>query len=113
MGIVRSPLGALGALMVLLQAIAGGSLFGLQSQPTIQWVIVIMMVACISAITCLVIWLVIYFALKRPGLLFSPRDIESSVHMDLYGSSESPDISNVAPHSVTFSLAPEDSDNNI
>lgn len=86
MGIVRSPLGALGALMVLLQAIAGGTLFGLKSQPDVQQVVALMMVGSISAVTVLVVGLVAYFALTRPGLLFNPRDIDPSVHMDLYGS---------------------------
>lgn len=77
--------------MVMLQAIAVGALFSVASQPILQWVIAIMMVSCISVITMLVIWLVVFFARgDRPGLLFDPRAIEASVHKTLYGSNESP-----------------------
>lgn len=76
---IRSPLGALGALMILLQGIATAALVPLQSQPALQRMIVWMMVASISAITLLVVIIVLYFAVRRPGLLFNPQDIRACV----------------------------------
>jgi hypothetical protein len=96
--------------MVLLEAIAGGTLFGLKSQPAVQQIMAFMMVGSISAATLLVLWLIVYFAIKRPGLLFNPRDIESSVHMNLYGFRESPmPYSRISDLSFEL-LPPEDND---
>ncbi len=82
--VIRSPLGALGALIVLLEGIAAGALVAVKSQPALQWILVIMMVFLTSAITLLVIWIVWRFARNNPGLLFSPQDISQAVHGRLY-----------------------------
>jgi hypothetical protein len=92
--------------MVLLQAIAGGTLFGLKSQPAVQQIVALMMVGSISAVTVLVVGLVAYFALTRPGLLFNPRDIDPSVHWDLYGSGEPPKLPYPDISGVSFVLNP-------
>ncbi|MSQ06081.1 MAG: hypothetical protein EXR54_07455 [Dehalococcoidia bacterium] len=84
MTVIRSPLGALGALMVLLHGIAAGALVAVRSQPVLQWMLVIMMVSLTDLITLLVLWIVWHFARTRPGLLFSPQDINPAVHGRLY-----------------------------
>ena len=84
MTVIRSPLGALGALMVLLEGIAAGALVAVNSQPVLQWILVIMMTVVTVAIAGLVIWIVWHFARKHPGLLFNPQDISPSVHGVLY-----------------------------
>ena len=84
MGPIRSPLAALGALMVLLQGIAAAALVPLDSQPTLQGLLVYMMVSATGIITILVVTLVGCFAWKNPGLLFSPRDIDPAIHRYLY-----------------------------
>lgn len=81
---IRSPLGALGALMVLLQGIAAASLVPLGSQPELQRLIVWMMVAATSAIALVLIIVVLWFTFRNPGLLFSPRDISPAAHISLY-----------------------------
>lgn len=90
--------------MVLLEAIAGGTLFALKSPLLIQQVVALMMVVSISAITVLVIWMIVYFALKRPGLLFNPRDIAPSVHRELYAPGETPEVPIAEPGGLSFVL---------
>ncbi len=81
---IRSPLAALGAVMVLLEGISASALVPLQGQPELQARIVWMMIGTVSAVTLTVIILIGYFALRRPGLLFSPQDIEAAAHVPLY-----------------------------
>lgn len=100
MSTIRSPLGALGALLVLLQGISAGALAVLRDQPTLQFILVITMVAIAAVVTGVVAFVVIRFALRNPGLLFNPGDIESSVHQYLYVSQ---------PDKVTLSLSEPDS----
>ena len=108
MGTIRSPLGALGALMVLLEAIAAAALIPLKSQPDLQTVVVVMMVASIGLITILVVGMIALFAWKRPGLLFNPRDIDPSVHAILYGPEDTPTVP-PSPLSVSFEMRDEES----
>jgi len=107
MNTVRSPLGALGALMVLLEGIAAAALIPLKSQPGLQTAVVIMMVASIGLLTILVIGMIALFAWKRPGLLFNPRDIDPSVHPILYGAGEAPNVP--PPQSVSLVVRDEES----
>jgi len=90
MGVIQSPLGAIGALMVLLESVVTASLFALRSQPHLQEIMVWLMVGTIGSITFSIIVIVVLFALKNPGLLFNPRDLHPSVHTALYGRGESP-----------------------
>ena len=106
MGVIRSPLGALGALMVLLDAIAAGALFPLKDQPELQRYVVLLSIGSIGLITLLVCGLVIYFAIRRPGLLFSPTDIDPAVHMDLYGPGDRPTVPSQLP-SLSFEVQDE------
>lgn len=84
---IRSPLAALGALMVLLQGIAAAALIPVSSQPELQRVLVWMMVAVTSVIAGVVTVVVLWFTFKNPGLPFNPKDISPEAHLDLYGSS--------------------------
>ena len=84
MSLIRSPLGALGALLVSMQAISVGALVAVNSQPYLQIAIVVVMLLVVFAVAATVCFLVVLFALQRPGLLFNPQDIAQSVHRDLY-----------------------------
>ena len=106
MGVIRSPLGALGALMVLLDAIAAGALFPLKDQPELQRYVVFLLIGSIGLITLLVCGLVIYFAIRRPGLVFSPTDIDPAAHMHLYGPGERPTAPSQLP-SLSFEVQDE------
>lgn len=81
---IRSPLGALGALMVLLEGIAAAALVPLEGQPELQRMLVWLMIGVTSAITAVVIVVVLRFTFRNPGLLFSPRDINPEAHISLY-----------------------------
>lgn len=86
MNTIRSPLGALGALLVLLQGISAGAIAVLQNQAILQFILVITMVIIAVVITGVVTFVVIRFTLRNPGLLFNPQDIDPSVHKTLYAS---------------------------
>ena len=109
---IRSPLGALGALMILLQGIAAAALVPLQSQPDLQLILVRLVVGVTSILTSVVVIVVLWFAFKNPGLLFSPRDIDPRVHVDLYR----PDIPtpvgrpSIPPGVITFEVTNEGSE---
>ena len=90
MGAIRSPLGALGALMVLLQGISASALFALKDQPTLQLILVIMMASVTAVVALAVVVLIGWLAYRNPGLLFSPPDIDPIAHLSLYGREESP-----------------------
>jgi hypothetical protein len=84
MMVIRSPLGALGALMVLMQAISVGALAAIRSQPILQMALVSVIIFVLLLVTILVCFLIIRFALRTPGLLFNPQDIAPGVHPGLY-----------------------------
>jgi hypothetical protein len=92
--------------MVLLEGAAVGALATLGSQPELQRMLVFMMVVTISAVTILVIVLISGFAIKSPGLLFNPRDIDPSAHQALYAPNEKPRIPTVSDE-ISFTLTPE------
>lgn len=106
---IRSPLGALGALMVLLQGIAAAALVPLESQPDLQRLLVWMMVGVTIAITLVVVIVVLWFAFRNPGLLFSPRDISPEAHIPLYSpGSRVPSTRPLIPQGgVTFEVSEE------
>lgn len=83
--LIRSPLGAVGAILTALEAIVGGSLFAVKDEYLLQLILVSAMGFILVAVSLTVIWLVVYFALKNPGLLFAPGDIDPRVHRSLYG----------------------------
>lgn len=82
--IVRSPLGAIGGILVLIQGIAAGALFGVSSHPTLQFILVVLIVVVTIAVTILVIWLIIRLVRLNPAYLFNPQDIDPAIHRTLY-----------------------------
>ena len=91
--------------MVLVDGIATAALVPLQSEPNLQRILVWMMVGVTSAITLVVIFVVVWFTVKSPGLLFNPQDIDPNVHSDLYGPSAPPEP--IAIAGVTFEVEQE------
>ena len=81
---IRSPLGALGALMVLMQGISVGALAVVKDQLVLQYVLVSIIGLVLITVTGLVCYLILHFAKSNPGLLFNPRDITPEIHRDLY-----------------------------
>lgn len=83
---IKSPLGALGAIVVLIQGIAAGALVAVQSQPTLQCILIYVISGVTVLFVLLVIWLIIHivWVIKNPALLFNPRDIDPSVHPLIY-----------------------------
>ncbi len=103
MAAIRSPLGALGALMVLIDAIAASALVPLRSQPDLQKIVVLALVSSIGLVTLVVCGLIVFLAIRRPGLLFSPADIDPSIHADLYGPRDEPQVPTPV-HPVSFEI---------
>jgi hypothetical protein len=83
---IKSPLGAIGAIVVLIQAISAGALFAIRSQIALQWILVILIAIVTLAFTTLVIWLVVHLTHRDPAYLFNPQDIDPSVHRAIYAS---------------------------
>lgn len=81
---IRSPLAALGAVMVLLEGIAAGALVPLSTQPQLQALLVYLIVGTVLLLVLTVIGLIIYITKTNIGLLFNPQDIDPSVHRMLY-----------------------------
>ena len=75
MGPIRSPLGAIGAVLVVLEGIAAGTLFALDSDPLLRLAIVATMIFVLVSVTVVVLGIAIYFAKTKPGFLFNPADI--------------------------------------
>lgn len=112
MGAIRSPLGAVGALMVFLEGIATSALIPLSSQPHLQALLVYLMVVSIGVITLVIVIVVAWFAFTNPGLLFNPQDIDRSVHLPLYGPSESPQSAVEIPHGAVIISPSNEEDEN-
>lgn len=105
---IRSPLGALGALMVLLEGIAAGALIPLGGEPELQSRLVWMMIGTVSLVTVGVMALIGYIAVKSPGLLFNPSDIDPSAHVPLYAPNTVPrGTPSLPPDRVEFSVSDE------
>jgi len=83
---IRSPLGAFGAMVVLIQGIAAGALATVHSQPTLQFILVIIISIVTVSFTGLIFWLILHIVrtLKNPALLFNPKDIDPTVHPLIY-----------------------------
>ena len=81
---IRSPLGAIGAILVALEGIAGGSLYALDSGSGLQIAMVATMISVFAAVTLVVLGIIIYFAVRQPAYLFNPSDISESAHVILY-----------------------------
>ena len=75
MGPIRSPLGALGAILVLLEGIAGATLFALDSDPHLRLAIVVTIISVFALTALTVLGIVVYFAIAKPGFLFNPADV--------------------------------------
>ena len=72
---IRSPLGAVGALLVALEAVCAASLFALPAYSMQSWVVVMTMVAVFVAVASVVLWMVVYLTVKKPGFLFNPAEV--------------------------------------
>ena len=72
---IRSPLAAIGVLLVALEGIAGGSLFALGSDPGLRIALVTMMVVVLATVTATILGVIIYLTLTKPAYLFSPGEI--------------------------------------
>lgn len=75
MGPVRSPLGAIGVILVAMEAVFGGALFALESAPLLRVVMAGTMIAVFVPTACVVLWMVVYLTVKNPGFLFNPADV--------------------------------------
>lgn len=69
---IRSPLSAIGAIVVLIQVISAGALFAIRSQVILQWILVILIAGVTVTFTILIVWLVIHLTHKNPAYLFNP-----------------------------------------
>lgn len=72
---IRSPLGALGAILVGLEGVAGATLFALDSDPHLRSIMAYTIIGGFILITSTVLILVCYFAKTNPGFLFNPADV--------------------------------------
>ena len=83
---IKSPLGALGAVVVLIQAVAASALFAVGSRFFLQAVLVAVISVVTIGFSLLATWLIVYLVVvkKQPGLLFDPASISQSVHSVLY-----------------------------
>lgn len=77
MWVVRSPLGAIGVVLVALEAVLGASLFALEGDRSLQLLLVAVMSMVLVSVTSVVLWLVVYLAIKKPGFLFNPSEVAS------------------------------------
>jgi hypothetical protein len=84
--------------MVLMQAVSAGALVAVKDHFILQTVLVSVMSLALLSITGIVGFLVVRFAIRRPGLLFNPQDIAEGVHRELYV--------NVNPEQVQGHVAP-------
>ena len=75
MGPIRSPLGAIGTILVLLEGIAGATLFALDSDPHLRLAIVVTIIVVFGLVTLTVLGITIYFTITNPGFLFNPADV--------------------------------------
>jgi hypothetical protein len=83
-------LGALGALMVFMNTIAGatlGTLEVLADGDATKWpvsLLIYVIATSTLSLTVLVIWLIRYLAINKPWYLFNPNDIAPEAHAALY-----------------------------
>lgn len=75
MGPVRSPLGAIGVILVAMEAAFGGALFALDDDPWLRLAMVTTMIVVFVPTACVVLWMVVYLAVKNPGYLFNPAEV--------------------------------------
>jgi hypothetical protein len=82
---IRSPLAAVGALMVLIDGVVLGAL-NIVDDPELQKVIVWSLIGSMVAVILMVWWMLWYILvkLKEPIWLFSPSDIDASAHLEVY-----------------------------
>lgn len=84
MALVKSPLGAVGSLMVLLHGIVALALVPTNGSDELQRMLVWTMIGNVSFMSVAIAVLVGYLAWREPAYLFSPSDIDPSAHPDLY-----------------------------
>ena len=65
----------MGTILVLLEGIAGASLFALDSDPNLRLAMVVTIIVVLVLITLTVLGITIYFAITNPGFLFNPADV--------------------------------------
>ncbi len=87
---IRSPLGAIGAILVALEGVAAGALFALRSNPILQGWLVAAMIFVLVLVTLAILGVVVYFAICKPAYLFNPSDISERAHVTLYGGGTRP-----------------------
>lgn len=84
---IRSPLGAIGVILVALEAVFSGALFALDDMHELRTAMVATMIAVFAAVTLVVLWMVVYLTLKNPGFLFNPAEVaklSESVQRGIY-----------------------------
>ena len=89
---VRSPLGAIGFLLVALEAIFGGALFALDADPWLRLAMVTTMIVIFVPVAIVVLWMVVYLTVKNPGFLFNPAEVaqlSESVQRGVYAMPDS------------------------
>ena len=108
MNALRSPIGALGVLMALIEAVAGCMLFAVKEQPDLQRWIVFGILGYMFLIVAMVWWLLWYILVKRkqPAWLFDPASLHPAAQLALVLDQD------VLPPEVTDLLvdSPEDVD---
>jgi hypothetical protein len=84
--VIKSPLGAIGAVVVLVEAVAASALFAVESRFALQIALVAVIALVTLGFSAFVVWLIVYLVVvkKAPGLLFDPSSIDKSIHGDLY-----------------------------
>ena len=87
MATIRSPLGAIGVILVALEVVFGGIVLALDEAPVLRAVMAVAMVAVFAAVALVVLWMVVYLTLKNPGFLFNPAEVaklSESVQRGIY-----------------------------
>ena len=84
---VRSPLGAIGVILVALEAIFGSIVLFSDASPGLRAAMAAAMIAVLAVVTLVVLWMVVYLTLKNPGFLFNPAEVaklSESVQRGIY-----------------------------
>ncbi len=82
---VKSPLGTIGALLFVLEAVAVGALVALDSDPGLRAWVTAAIIFVLVLTTVVVLGVYVFLAIRKPAYLFSPSDISQEAHIQLYG----------------------------
>jgi len=80
---IRSPLGALGAVMVFIEAIAAGALVAVRDNQMLQWMLGITIVVLAIGVTLFVCILIAWLAHRHPAWLFNLSELDPAVQRQL------------------------------